>query len=101
VPRRLPAEEEEELVLVVVRVRDLRGPVPVVVARELRHSSIIGGIMSADRKETAYPTDLAWVEHSDSRHPDTPAFRDACDICGPESWDGIPEGWLEEDDNDA
>ena len=57
--------------------------------------------MASERKEPAYPVGTAWVEHSDSRHPDTPAFRDSCDLCEPITWDNIPRGWLEEDDNDA
>ena len=58
--------------------------------------------MTPEGKESAYPPGIEWVEHSDSRHPKVPAFEAACDLCNPpESWDGIPEGWLEEDDNDA
>lgn len=57
--------------------------------------------MSKEGSNPAYPTDTTWVEHSDSRHPDTVAFRAACDICDPASWDGIPTGWLEEEDDNA
>lgn len=57
--------------------------------------------MSVEGTIPAYPADTKWVEHSDSRHPDTLAFRENCDVCEPASWDGIPSGWLENGDEDA
>jgi hypothetical protein len=82
----------------VVGVGELRRIVKVFV-REAHNTPI--GVNCMPEEPFQYPPGTKWVEHMTWKHPDTKALNGACDICQASSWDGIPEGWLEEEDKDA